>query len=305
VDAAFITPVHQLSKLILPFLSEHCTFIAVKFCHGLKKIIGASLKEAFGELNIPGTSFMIQKTDHKPHCPGRILLAEDDPVVQMVTTRVLEQAAYSVAVVANGLEVIEALTLADYDLVLMDGSMPEMDGFEATRIIRGINSGVRNPGIPIIALTALNIEGDRERCTRAGMNDYVSKPVDPGLLVTAIERCLEKSPDDKPALRRQDMPADQHWDDGFLDTIIDKFLEEAPLVVTALNAAIGGGDIIGLRDIAHRLRGPADLLGTTTLSARSRALEQAAKTGDLIPATQCASELIRELQLLLTSMTDE
>jgi two-component system sensor histidine kinase/response regulator len=248
---------------------------------------------------------MRRTTDHKTRSHGHILLAEDDTVMQMVTTRILEQAAYSVQTVANGLEVINALKLADYDIVLMDGSMPEMDGLEATAIIRGAKSGVRQPGIPIIAVTALSTKGDRENCIRVGMNDYVTKPVNPGLLIAAIERCLEKSPADKTAFHQPDTPEKQVWNDGFLDTIIDRFLEEVPQVIADLETAIGEGDVPGLKDIGHRLKGPADLLGATNLSARSYALERAAKTGDMTPASLCAFELIGELQLLMNSMTDD
>lgn len=254
---------------------------------------------------MPEANFMRQTTDQKTRFHGHVLLAEDDLIVQMVTKRVLEQAAYSVELVANGHEAIKALTSADYDLVLMDGSMPVMDGFEATRIIRDVNSAVRWHGIPIIALTGLTTEADRERCIRAGMDDYVSKPVDPGVLIATIEHCLDKKPDDTTSLSQQHTKEKQNGNNDFRDTLIDKFLEEVPQVVTDLQAAIGQEDVIRLKDIAHRLRGPTDLLGAATLSARSSALEKAAKTGDLIPAIQCAYELIEELQFLIGPMTDE
>jgi two-component system sensor histidine kinase/response regulator len=248
---------------------------------------------------------MGQASDHRTRCRGHILLAEDDLVVQMVTTRVLEQAAYSVQVVSNGLEVIKALKLADFDLVLMDGSMPGMDGFETTRIIRSTHSAVRQPGIPIIALTALDTDRDRENCIRVGMDDYVSKPVNPDLLIAAIERCLEKSADDKSTFHQHDKPDKPVWSEGFLDTIIDKFLDELPQVITDLNTAIGKADVSGLKDIGHRLRGPADLLGATNLSARSCDLEQAAISDDMSQACLRASELIEELQLLMNATTDD
>jgi|GEM_PF-2478208 len=253
---------------------------------------------------------MRQTSDQKTRFLAHVLLAEDDLIVQMVTKRVLEQAAYSVELVANGHEAIKALKSADYDLVLMDGSMPGMDGFETTRIIRDVNSGVRRPGIPIVALTGLTTEADRENCIRAGMDDYVSKPVDPGLLIAAIERCLDKKPaDKKPAdktsFSQQATKKKQLSNDEFCDTLIDKFLEEVPQVATDLQAAISEGDVIKLKDIAHRLRGPTDLIGAATLSARSSALEKAAKTGDLITAIQRANELIEELQFLIGPMTDE
>ena len=96
--------------------------------------------------------------------------------------------------VANGAEAVKALETIPYDLVLMDVQMPEMDGLEATRQIRDPQSAVLNHGIPIIAMTAHAMQGDRERCLEAGMNDYVSKPVDPRALAEAIDKYLSQKP---------------------------------------------------------------------------------------------------------------
>lgn len=117
----------------------------------------------------------------------RILVAEDNRVNQKVASRMLEHMGHRVDVVANGLEALAALRTMAYDLVLMDVQMPEMDGFEATRQIRDPASGVMNPRIPIIAMTAHAMKGDKERCLEAGMDGYVSKPVEPAALREAIE----------------------------------------------------------------------------------------------------------------------
>jgi CheY-like chemotaxis protein len=107
----------------------------------------------------------------------RILVAEDNPVNQMVAQAMINKLGYQVDIVANGQETINALRMIPYDLVLMDCRMPEMDGFEATRLIRKAESKVLDPNIPIIAMTASAMSGDREMCLRAGMNDFISKPV--------------------------------------------------------------------------------------------------------------------------------
>ena len=117
----------------------------------------------------------------------RILVAEDNRVNQKVASRMLEHMGHRVDVVANGLEALAALRAMPYDLVLMDVQMPEMDGFEATRQIRNPATGMMNPRIPIIAMTAHAMKGDRERCLEAGMDGYVSKPVEPAALREAIE----------------------------------------------------------------------------------------------------------------------
>ena len=128
----------------------------------------------------------------------RILLVEDNQVNQKVALRMLEKhLGLSADVAQNGLEALEALTHLDYDLVLMDCQMPQMDGYEATNRIRCQSSSVRNHDIPIIAMTANAMDGDRERCLEAGMNGYVSKPIHIDHLGEAIRECVfgELSPD--------------------------------------------------------------------------------------------------------------
>lgn len=120
---------------------------------------------------------------------GRILVAEDNPVNQLVITRILEVLGFEAHVVADGKRAVEAL--ADpYDLVLMDCQMPVMDGFDATRRIRAGGPGIHDPRIPIIALTASAIESGRERCLAAGMDDFVAKPVAPSSLAEVLDRWL-------------------------------------------------------------------------------------------------------------------
>ena len=117
-------------------------------------------------------------------------MAEDNPVNQKVAQAMLRKMGLQADVVANGQEAINALQIIPYDLVLMDCQMPEMDGFEATRNIRQQGSKALNPCIPIIAMTALTMQGDREKCIQAGMNDFIAKPVQQKELAEMLARWL-------------------------------------------------------------------------------------------------------------------
>ena len=122
--------------------------------------------------------------------PGRILLAEDNVTNQLVGVTILKKLGYRVDVAANGQQAIKALKEIPYDVVLMDCQMPEMDGFEATRRIRSGDAGESRLATPIIAMTARAMQGDREECLEAGMDDYLSKPVSPKSLVTILDKWL-------------------------------------------------------------------------------------------------------------------
>ena len=121
--------------------------------------------------------------------PLRILVAEDNVVNQRVALGLLSKLGYRADAVGNGIEAVQTMKMVPYDLVLMDCQMPEMDGFEATRAIREL--GGRSAHVPIIALTANAMHGDRERCLDAGMSDYMTKPMDLGRLSASLSQWLE------------------------------------------------------------------------------------------------------------------
>jgi CheY-like chemotaxis protein len=136
---------------------------------------------------MPSQHLVAGITESVSHKRGvRILLAEDNTINQLVALKILKKLGYGADAVADGHEAIKALETFPYDLVLMDCQMPEMDGFEATRAIRNMKID-----IPIIAMTANAMKGDRELCLAAGMNDYLSKPVKSAELSAALERWLK------------------------------------------------------------------------------------------------------------------
>lgn len=235
-----------------------------------------------------------------PSKPYRILLAEDNPVVQLVTRQILERASFDIIVVGDGNDALRELSTTDYDLVLMDASMPGLDGLEATRKIRDKSSPVRRHDISIIALTGLESERDQQACIEAGMDDYLEKPVDPDVLIAAINRHIGIASADAHGDQAPDEPVN-----GIGDDIIDRFLDDIPQIIDDLERIRSDGDITDLMNTGHRIKGAADLLGAKALSRRSRALEAAAREGDHALADHCARRLTGELQRLLSAVQGE
>lgn len=153
--------------------------------------LAMQLQIALGDKTVASTlAAPVAATRAAADQPYRILLAEDNMVNQKVAVTMLKKLGFSADAVANGREALTALASIAYDLVLMDCEMPEMDGFAATAHIRASEGGVLNPDVPIVAMTAHALQGDRERCLTAGMNDYISKPVLTSTLTAVLERWL-------------------------------------------------------------------------------------------------------------------
>jgi two-component system sensor histidine kinase/response regulator len=230
-----------------------------------------------------------QSIDTRAAAGIRLLVAEDDLVTRMVLKKLLDSVGYQADFVEDGQQAVDVLRQQQYDLVLMDCFMPRLDGFAATRQIRGATDGSLNPRIPIIAMTGLTADTDRERCLDAGMDDHIGKPVKADELVATVEKNLGRAAE---AAKETGSP----WEGDFLDILLEKFTAEIPQVVESLNLAVEGSDLAGLERIGHRLRGASDILEIRGLSTRSHALEQAGKAGDSELAGQLACELVNELQ---------
>jgi len=166
----------------------------------LRALLEQSICRARRSNKAPPKVFSSLSPSAQPPSPAqakrRILIAEDNPINQKVAQAMLRRLGYDADVAANGKEAIDALRRAPYDLVLMDCQMPEMDGFEAAISIRQEDSGVLKPHIPIIAMTANTMKGDRERCIEARMDDYLAKPVQSGELERMLDRWLETTKGD-------------------------------------------------------------------------------------------------------------
>ncbi|HMQ34806.1 MAG TPA: response regulator, partial [Chloroflexaceae bacterium] len=214
--------------------------------------------------------------------PMRILLAEDNVVNQKVATRTLDRLGYRADVAANGLEVLEALARQPYDVVLMDMQMPELDGLGATARIRRELARWCQPWI--IAMTANVMQGDREICLAAGMDDYISKPVRVEELVAALERAAGP-PRGKAAaagelggvIDRAALDALQaELGDGQPEVVIevvDLFLDDLPAQLEALGRSAAAANAVEVHRIAHSIKSSAAIVGARRLAEASEALE--------------------------------
>ncbi|TMK37627.1 MAG: GAF domain-containing protein, partial [Actinobacteria bacterium] len=244
--------------------------------------------------------------------PLRILLAEDNVVNQKLAIRLLEKLGYRADIVANGLEVLEALERQTYDLLLSDVQMPEMDGLEATRQILERWPDGERPWI--IAMTAEAMSGDRERCLEAGMNDYVAKPIRVDELVAAIKRTPRRgSGNSSPVADAQtDGSIDEAvlarladgtgGDAGFVSELIEQFVADTPDLIAAARAGLDADDAEEVRRAAHTLKSNAATFGARGLAGRSRELEDAAKRGMLEDGPARVDAMARELDIVLDAL---
>ncbi len=239
----------------------------------------------------------------------RILLAEDNITNQRVAMRILEKAGYRADAVANGQEVLAALGKNPYDLILMDVQMPEMDGFETTAAIRR-REEEKGEHIPIIAMTAHAMKGDRERCLEAGMDDYLSKPIQPKELIEVIERQLKgarpaetemvlgERAEEPEVFDRQLLLERLGGDEEIFSEIIETFLEDAPIQIEKLKKALQEGDANRVEHQAHLLKGAALNISGNGLQTAALKLEVAAKEGDLNKARLLVANLDQEFEKL-------
>ncbi|MBI3564289.1 MAG: response regulator [Elusimicrobia bacterium] len=205
---------------------------------------------------------------------ARVLVVEDNPVNQRVAVLQLARLGYEADAVAGGAEALEALSRIPYALVLMDCQMPDMDGYEATRALRRREGG--GARTPVVAMTANALEGDRERCLAAGMDDYVSKPVRPEELARKIEEWTAPlAPAEVAELR------DLAGDEAAFRRLADEYVTGGAESLRAARAALGGRDAKALGAAAHRLRGSSGTFGARRLAGLCRRIEDAARDGAL------------------------
>jgi two-component system, sensor histidine kinase and response regulator len=241
----------------------------------------------------------------------RILLAEDNAVNRELTLRILSKRGHSVEVVVNGRRAVEALETKAFDVVLMDVQMPEMDGFEATAAIRKreATAGTR---IPIIAMTAHAMKGDRERCLGAGMDGYISKPVQAQELLKITEALASDSGPfdamDEPVgavMDRSLALARVDGDAALLADLAKLFCEESPKMLAAIKDAVAAKDAERLQRAAHSLKGAVSTLAAQKAIDAALKLERLGRAGDLQEAEKAYEALesaINRLRPVLESL---
>ncbi len=223
-----------------------------------------------------------------PRCPMRILLAEDNSVNQKVALLLLERLGYKADLAANGLEVLAALRHQDYDVILMDVQMPEMDGLETARRIAADPPRGQRPHI--IAITANVLRADREACLAAGMEDYLSKPILLEDLRAALLRAeparaaapaAEPDPVLDPVYLERLLELQRLSGSNVVPLIVDSFVKEGPRRLARMRGALTRGDRQDLAMVAHTLRGGSAQLGALRVAAVSSELEEVCKEGRL------------------------
>jgi len=305
--------------------SEQCRQLGVK--HSLMKPVGqselldailAALGLAAAEKQFIGP---IAVTPEKSFGRSlRILLAEDNPVNQKLAIRLLEKAGHRVTLACTGREALEAWensSTAGFDVVLMDIQMPEMDSLEAAAAIRNREKGSGNH-VPILAMTAHAMRGDKEKCLASGMDGYVSKPIRPAELFAEIDKWVT-SPQGSDTVQDTSLQGNRNLpeqidrlslfervegDHELIAEMIHLFQEEAPHLLSVMRDALQSGDMLVLERAAHSLKGAAANLSAQATVAAALQVEKAAANHDLKSTTENLGALERAVEHLLQALVE-
>lgn len=241
----------------------------------------------------------------------KILLVEDNITNQKLALAALKQLGYGAEVVNNGQEALDALAENAYDLIIMDCQMPVMDGYEASRTIRSDRSGVFNPRVPIVAMTAHAMEGDRDKCLDAGMDGYLTKPIQLKHVAEALEKWLPGStgpseiepitkeiPEPSVVFDRESLLELVGGNDDLADDILSVFLEDLPGMISAVEDGLEKRDAAAVQRSAHTLKGSSANVRAAGIERLARQLEAAAKAADFDRTTTLFGRLGGEVDQL-------
>jgi signal transduction histidine kinase/CheY-like chemotaxis protein len=236
----------------------------------------------------------------------RVLVAEDNEVNQQLTTHVLQGLGHVVTIVGDGQQAVNALEDNTFDLILMDVQMPGKDGLAATREIRGLeqSSGTH---VPIIAMTAYAMKGDREKCLAAGMDAYLAKPVRQPELVSAIQAVVTNPSQGEPSARQDADPlamalAQLEGNRDLLTRLAEVFRNQYPSLLSEIEATLADRDAAALGRAIHTLKGSLGVFGRGTAFESAAALENLVATGDLDRFHSDLSHLRSEVERLMNCL---
>ena len=281
----------------------------------VKPIRLLALREALGSIGLD------RPTSDEPAAPpslhrrfrGRVLVVEDNAINQRVASLMLERLGCRVDVAADGREALDMIAQIPYDLIFMDCQMPEMDGFAATRAIRAGESG--GARLPIAAMTAHALPDDRRRCLDAGMDEYLSKPVQLGELLRVAQRFLpeieggegeggsgaEDGPRGEPTPALDEATLGQlrvlvDDEGGLVATLLAPFVASARQALAGMRALLAGGDLDGLARAAHKLKGSSGTLGARGIEAICAELMDRQRLGGAAQLRARLGALAREIE---------
>ncbi len=273
LDGLCIIAEAQKEKQPIPFITQHT----------IKEVKTGLMRKASGKIQFPKAS---------------LLLVEDNPVNQMVASKMLQKYGCTLAVANNGQEAVEKVKAANFDLVFMDCQMPVMDGYEATDLIRKLEALQKRTRVPIVAFTAHALKGEEEKCRAAGMDDFITKPARQNDIERILSQWLEPfaviegeaSPQQAPATTAP-TPADaavldmerfnafaELMEEG-LDDIVRRYLETANEYMAAIHRGLAANDFKTISEAAHPLKSSSLQLGSVAVSELAKAIETMTKKG--------------------------
>ncbi len=267
------------------------------------------------------TSLLSGQAAPRPSFPERVkigkgihvLLVEDNPINRRIAIRLLETRGHSVTAAETGTQALQILEEEHFDLIFMDVQMPEMDGFEATAAIRNKEKST-GQHIPIIAMTAHTMRGDKERCLEAGMDDYISKPIRPqsvdeklhalGIICPMGGVDANRGQTDIEVIDRDEVLARFGGDLEFLSSSFELFRANYPSLLSLLREAVSGSDPNAVERAAHTIKGSVSNFGAKAATAAALRLERMGRERDLTGAQEVLVQLEHEIERFLVAMAD-
>jgi two-component system, sensor histidine kinase and response regulator len=285
----------------------------------LKPVRKVELREAIAKLlgakdQIPSSTMITRDSLQEERDPGQsldILLAEDNIVNQKLAVRLLEKRGHKVMVAGNGREALAALDQRPYDLVFMDVQMPELGGIEATIILREKEKLTGSHQF-IVAMTALVMKNDRERCLAAGMDGYLAKPIRPQELDEALDACManrriapkevSRTEVSDHSVNTDELLERLDGDRVFLAELTELFRVDYPRQIHLIREAIQQNDALGVKQASHALKGALSNLAASQAREVAANLERLGASGNLAPATIVLGDLEKEITRAVESL---